>query len=133
MISRDALMANRRRLVRFLLVGGGFSLAYALVTALLIGKLGFPAVVTSVLIYAACIPLAYLAQRRFTFRADRTHRGSFIIYALTQVFGLGLVSLITTRFVSGVYLLDTGLFLITAGVAAIVSFAINRLFAFRSP
>lgn len=130
---RDILLAEKSRLLRFLLVGGSFSLGYALVTALLVGKLGFPAVLTSVLIYAACIPAAYLVQKKFTFSKDSTHRGSFLIYTLTQVIGLGLVSLVTTRFVSGVYLLDTGLFLITAGIAAVVSFAINRIFAFRNP
>ncbi len=118
--------------LRFAMVGGGFSLGYALATAFLVGPLGAPAFATSVGLYALCIPLAYLAQKHFTFGKAQTHRGSFAIYAATQVAALAVVALITTRFVTRIYWVDTGLFLLTAGSAAVVSFGINRSLAFKS-
>lgn len=132
-MARFTSPGERTRLLRFLMVGGSFSLGYALLTAFLIGKMDTPPFVTSVVIYALCIPAAYIIQRKFTFGKDRTNRASFLIYLSTQVVGLGLVALITTRFVTYVYLLDTALFLVTAGIAAVLSYSINRIFAFKSP
>ncbi len=119
------------RFVRFALVGGGFSLGYALLTAFLVGPLSAPPFATSVGLYALCIPLAYLAQKHFTFGASRAHGGSFAIYGATQIASLAVIALITTRFVSQVYWMDTGIFLATAAGAAVASFAINRSFAFN--
>jgi putative flippase GtrA len=119
------------RFIRFAIVGGGFSLGYALLTAFLVGPLSAPPLVTSVTLYALCIPLAYLAQKHFTFGQETAHKGSFAIYALTQVVSLAVVATLTTRFVTQVYWMDTGLFLATAASAAVVSYAINRSFAFK--
>lgn len=119
------------RFVRFAAVGGSFSLGYALLTAFLVGPLSAPPFVTSVVLYALCIPLAYLAQKHFTFGAAHSHGGSFAIYAATQVASLAVIATITTRFVSGVYWMDTGVFLATAALAAVASFGINRSFAFK--
>lgn len=132
-VAQPTLSGEQTRLLRFLLVGGSFSLGYALVTAFLIGKMGAPPFATSVLIYALCIPAAYLIQKKFTFGKDRTNRASFLIYVSTQVVGLGLVALVTTRFVTYIYLYDTALFLVTAGIAAVLSYSINRIFAFKTP
>ena len=117
--------------LRFGLVGGAFSLGYAILGAVLVGPLGAPPFATSVLLYALCIPLAFAAQRRITFGQTRVRRGGFAIYAATQLLGLALVAAVTTRFVTRVWWIDTGLLLATAGLAAGVSFAISRQFAFR--
>ncbi|MFW5881428.1 MAG: hypothetical protein ACOCTP_02800, partial [Roseicyclus sp.] len=73
-----------RRLVRFLAVGGSFSAAYALGTAALVGQLGLPAFGTSVILYAACIPAAFLVQWRVTFSGRGRPARGFAIYAATQ-------------------------------------------------
>ena len=119
------------RLLRFLLVGGGFSLLYALVSAVLVGKGGTPPFATSVILYALCIPAAFAVQKRFTFRVARTRQSGFLIYAGTQVACLALVAGVTTRFVTGHMALDTGVFLVTAALAAMLSFAVSLLLAFR--
>jgi putative flippase GtrA len=124
----DTLKSSR--FIRFAAVGAGFSLGYALLTAFLVGPLSAPPFVTSVVLYALCIPLAYLAQKHFTFGQETTHKGSFAIYGATQVVSLAVVATLSTRFVTQVYWLDTGLFLTTAASAAIVSYGINRSFAF---
>ena len=119
------------RLLRFLLVGGGFSLLYALSSAVLVGRVGTAPFATSVLLYALCIPAAFAVQKRFTFRVARTRPSGFFIYAGTQVACLAMVAAVTTRFVTYEVVLDTAIFLATAALAALLSFAVSNLLAFR--
>lgn len=126
-IDRDTLS----RLIRFLAVGGGFSVGYALGSAALVGQLGLPAFATSVILYALCIPAAFLVQRRITFGGRGRPARGFAVYAGTQVTSLALVAVLSTRFVSGNFALDTGLFLATAGAAAVASYVICDRVAFR--
>ncbi|MEJ6394205.1 GtrA family protein [Gymnodinialimonas sp. 2305UL16-5] len=124
-------MKNPARLLRFLLVGGAFAGGYAIASALLTGPGGFPVYATSVILYALCIPLAFLIQMRVTFGLTQTRAVGFPIYAATQVTSLAVVTAITTRFVSGHFIADTLVFLASAGIAAVLSFAISSKFAFR--
>ncbi|WP_341367837.1 GtrA family protein [Yoonia sp. BS5-3] len=117
--------------LRFLAVGGSFSLSYALVTSALIRFASAPPLPTSVIIYLLCIPLAFWAQKKIAFRADQTGRSAMLIYAGTQVASLAVVSTITSRFVTRIFLWDTLIFLVTAGTAAVVSYAICRFIIFR--
>lgn len=119
------------RFARFVVVGGGFALGYAVVTAVLVGRAGLPPLVTSVVVYALCIPLAYLAQKTFTFRVRRAQRGGFLVYAATQVVCMALVSVVTTRFVTGHVATDTLLFLVTAGSTVVASYAVMRVAVFK--
>ncbi len=116
-------------LLRFLLVGSGFSLSYALLNAGLV-SVGAPPFWTALLLYAAAIPLAYSAQRQFAFRAETPRSGAFLVYLATQLGSFALVAGITTRFVSQVFWADMALFLVTAAAAAVLSFAVNKTFAF---
>lgn len=117
--------------LRFLAVGGSFSLGYALVTAGLIRFADAPPLLTSVLVYLFCIPLAFWAQKNVAFRADQTGRFAMLIYAATQVASLAVVSTITSRFVTKNFWIDTAIFLVTAGSAAVISFLICRYIIFR--
>ncbi|WP_019954403.1 GtrA family protein [Yoonia vestfoldensis] len=118
--------------IRFVLVGGSFSLGYALITAGLIRFAAAPPLPTSVVVYLLCIPAAFWAQRRIAFRADQQARGAVWIYTATQIGSLAVVSVITTRYVTKVFWLDTLLFLVTAGAAAVASFLICRYIIFRT-
>lgn len=118
--------------VRFLLVGGSFSICYALITAGLIRFAAAPPLPTSVVVYVLCIPAAFWSQRRIAFRADRQAKGAVWIYTATQLGSLALVSAITTRFVTRVFWQDTLLFLVTAGAAAVASFLICRYIIFST-
>jgi putative flippase GtrA len=120
------------RLIRFLAVGGSFSLGYALASAALVGQMGLPAFATPVILYALCIPAAFVVQRKVTFGGRGEPARGFVIYATTQVASLALLTALTTRFVSGNFALDTALFLATAGGAAVASYVICARFAFRS-
>ncbi len=117
--------------MRFLMVGGSFSLGYAIVTAGLINFVNAPALPTSVVVYLVCIPLAFLAQKKFTFRDDQSGTSALLIYGATQVVSLVVVSAITSRFVTKNFVVDTVLFLVTAGAAAVISYLICRYVIFR--
>ncbi|PJI86058.1 putative flippase GtrA [Yoonia maricola] len=117
--------------VRFLAVGGSFSLGYALVTAALISFANAPPLPTSVIVYLLCIPAAFLAQRKFAFRGHQSGRAGFLIYGVTQLGSLVMVSTITSRLVTRNFMIDTGLFLVIAGTAAVVSYLICRYVIFR--
>ncbi|MEL6840788.1 MAG: GtrA family protein [Pseudomonadota bacterium] len=121
-----------RAFLRFLAVGGSFSLGYALVTAGLIRFASSPPLLTSVIIYLLCIPAAFWAQKRIAFRANQTGKAAMLIYAGTQLASLTVVSTVTSRFVTQVFLIDTMIFLVTAGAAAIISYLICRYIIFRS-
>lgn len=116
--------------LRFLLVGGSFSLGYSVTTAALIRFAGAPPFWTSVLVYVASIPLAYTAQRRFAFRIERPRSTAFASYVATQIGSVSLVSAVTTHFVSHQFFHDTLLLLVTSAVAAVVSFIIGRFVTF---
>jgi len=118
---------------RFLMVGGSFSLGYALVTAALIRFAQAPPLLTSVVVYLICIPLAFWAQKKIAFRAGQTGWSAMLIYGGTQVASLAVVSTVTSRFVTRNFFYDTALFLVTAGVAAVASFLICRYIIFRPP
>ena len=117
--------------LRFLMVGGSFSLGYALTTAALIRFGQTPPLATSVIVYLLCIPIAFWAQKRIAFRADQSARSAMLIYAGTQLASLAVVSAVTTRFVTRNFVYDTALFLLTAGTAAVASFLICRFIIFR--
>jgi putative flippase GtrA len=118
--------------VRFVLVGGSFSLGYAVITAGLIRFAAAPPLPTSVVVYLLCIPAAFWAQRHIAFRADRQAKGALWIYTATQTGSLAVISAITTRFVTRVFWADTLLFVATAGMAAVASFLICRYILFRT-
>lgn len=117
--------------LRFATVGGSFSLGYAIVVAGLIRFADAPPLITSIFVYLICIPLAFLAQKKFAFRSDQTRRFAVLTYAATQVASLAIVSTITSRFVTRNFFFDTGLFLVTAGSAAVASYLICRFIIFN--
>jgi putative flippase GtrA len=127
----DTRLSSFRKPLRFLMVGGAFSLGYSVVTALLVGPVGLPAFATSVVLYMLCIPAAFHMQRKLTFAGQAPRRGGFAVYAGMQVASLALVASVTTRFVTHVFVLDTLLFLATAGTAALLSYFVNDRLAFR--
>jgi putative flippase GtrA len=129
-------MSNRDRFLaftRFVIVGGSFSLAYAVTTAGLIRFAGAPPLFTSIVVYLICIPLAFQAQKNFAFRAERTGRNAMWIYAATQMGSLTVVATITSLFVTKTFLFDTMLYLVSAGTASVVSYLICSFIIFKAP
>lgn len=119
--------------LRFALVGGAFSLGYAVVSAALINWTFINPFMISVGLFIMCIPLAFRAQQNFAFRATTLRRNAFWIYAATQVASIAVVSAITTTFVTYDLIIDTVIMGITVGLAAVASYLIGRLITFRPP
>jgi putative flippase GtrA len=117
-------------LLRFLVVGGSFSLIYSLTTAALIRFAAAPPFWASIGVYALCIPLAYLSHKHFAFGAQSARKSAFALYTLTQIASLSAVSFVTTRFITQAFWWDTALLLLTSAIAAVASFAINRFVIF---
>lgn len=122
--------SEARSLLLFLMIGGGFSLFYAVTSAALINFVRTPPFATSVVVFAACVPLAFLAQQHIAFKAKKLRKYAFVIYAATQVFGIAAVSLFTTRFVTYDLFWDTIIMALTVGTNAIVGFLIGRFVTF---
>ena len=120
-------------LIRFLLVGTGFSLFYAVASAALINVTNVPPYLISVGLFTACIPFAFLAQQHLAFRAKKLRDHAFWMYFATQVASIALVSFVTTRFVTYDVVWDTLIMGVTVGLAAMASFVIGRLLVFRPP
>ena len=118
------------RLLRFLAVGGGLALSYALATAGLVSA-GAPKLATSVALYLLCIPLGFMLQGRLTFGVRDTRRGALALYAALQGVSLGIVTAATALFVSGRFWPDALVLVCASGAAALVSFAVSRAVIFR--
>jgi putative flippase GtrA len=123
--------AHTGAFLRFAIVGGSFSLGYAIIVAGLIRFADAPPLITSITVYLICIPLAFLAQKKFAFRSDQMGWLAVFIYAATQVASLAVVSTITSSFVTKNFFFDTGLFSVTAGSAAVASYLICRFIIFK--
>ena len=125
----DALLTQP---VRFLIVGGIFALIYACTTAALTVWFGFSALLTSIFVYLACIPLAYHTHRFFTFKDHVPRERGMFAYAGAQLLSLCVVSFIATYFVVSDFWIDSGIYLIAAGVMAAVSYTITKHLSFYS-
>ena len=119
--------------LRFLMVGGLFSVIFSATTAALISLAGAPPVATGVLVWLACIPPAYYCQRRFAFGVKRTRRMAFPLYAATQGASLALVSGASALLVTRDFWADTGVYLLASAAAAVMSFLIGRFVTFAPP
>ena len=123
-------MTESAKLIRFLIVGGGFSAFYAVTSAALV-NFGAPPLVTGIGLWIACIPLAFLLQKRWAFGARNLRRGAIVWYALTQVAAVSLISALTVRFVTEVWWRDTLVYAAIAGLTAVLTFVVGRFFTFR--
>lgn len=88
------------RWIRFCVVGGAATLCYILLGLLFVSVLGLPTLVGNGLAYLLSFFVSYLGQSRWTFgdsprRADE-RRGRLPAFALVQLFGLALNSLLLT-------------------------------------
>lgn len=115
---------------RFLAVGGGIALLYAVLAAAATSQLALPRALSSGVIWGLCIPLGFWLQRRFTFAARPPHRHGLWLYAATQVLGIGIVAGVSQLLARGVFWPDLGVHLLASALAAIASFLINHWIVF---
>jgi putative flippase GtrA len=113
-------------LLRFLIVGGGFSALYATLAALATSYVPLPKALSSVIVWIVCIPIVFWCHRRFTFPTRQPHRLGLWVYAATQVMGLAIVATASGLLARGVFWPDLIVHFLATGVAAVVSYLITR-------
>lgn len=120
-------------LFRFLLVGGGMAVLYAVLAALATSHLPLPKPVSAGLAWILCIPLGFWLQRRFTFADSIPSRHALWLYAATQLLSICTVAGVSYLFARGVFWPDLLVHLFASGLAAVASYLINRWIVFPDP
>lgn len=116
--------------LRFVAVGVTIAILYAVLAALATTHLPWPKALSAGVIWTAFIPLGYWCQRRFTFTSSTPRPFALAIYALTQVLGIGIGSGASYLFATGRFGTDIFVHFGASGVAAVVSYLINRNLTF---
>lgn len=116
--------------LRFLVVGVTIAVLYAVLAALATTHLPWPKAVSAGVIWTAFIPVGYWCQRHFTFTTSTPRPFALGIYALTQVLGIGIGSGTSYLFATGRFGTDIFVHLGASGIAAVVSYLINRNLTF---
>lgn len=121
------------RWVRFCVVGGAATLCYLLLGLLFVTLLRLPVLVGNGLAYVLSFVVSYLGQSRWTFAASTqatSSRTRLPAFALTQLFGLGLNSVLIGLF-TGLGLAYELAMPVTAMLVAVVVYALCRFGVFR--
>lgn len=117
--------------VRFLLVGGAIAVLYAVLAALATTHLPWPKGVSAGVVWVLCIPLGYWCQRHFTFAGSTPRRFALGLYALTQVMGICIGAGTSYLFATGRFGTDIFVHLGASGLAAVISYLVNRNVTFQ--
>ncbi|HJA79813.1 GtrA family protein [uncultured Desulfovibrio sp.] len=132
------LLACARRLltcrwIRFCVVGGAATLSYALLGLLFVKALRLPVLAGNGLAYVLSFFVSYLGQSRWTFEDSRqtgSPRRRLPAFALVQLFGLGLNSVLLTL-VMGLGLPYEAAMPLVAVAVAVVVYLLCRFGVFR--
>lgn len=119
--------------LRFLAVGGGVALLYAILAATATSLLPLPRAVSSGVLWVLCIPVAFWLQRRFTFTARKPHRHGLWLYAATQGLGIGIAASVSYLLATGSFRHDVFVHLLASALVAVVSYLISRWIVFPQP
>ncbi|MGL4238266.1 GtrA family protein [Tabrizicola sp.] len=116
--------------VRFLAVGGGLALLYAVLAALATSQLPLPNALSSAILWVLFIPVGFWCHRHFTFTSRRPHRHGLWLYAAIQLLSIGIVSGLSQLLARGTFWPDVAIHLMSACLAATASYLINSLVVF---
>lgn len=120
-----------RKLVMFLLVGGAAAGLYALVCTALVSLLPEWREAISIGVHTFMTPIAFFGQRRLTFRSANPPLGEFIRYAGLQIASITFSTWLLVRLVTNSPYLNVVVFLMIAGLAAIMSFFVCNTVIFN--
>jgi putative flippase GtrA len=123
--------ATVRKLLSFLAVGVSASAVYSICCVILV--LLYPAhkYAISVLTFIAMIPIGFFGQKFFTFRSRGAISQEFVLYAALQTTSIIITTILMGRFITESPFLNLIVFLIIAGLAAVISFFFCNLVVFR--
>ena len=120
-----------RKLLSFLIVGATASALYSGSCVILVFL--FPAYkyAISIGVFIAMIPVGFFGQRVFTFRSRAAISQEFFYYAGLQITSITVSTMLMGRFITANPYLNLIIFLIIAGIAAIISYLFCNLVVFR--
>lgn len=120
-------------ILRFLVVGGGNTLLYAVLSLLFMWILPLSKQVSSTLAYLTAIPVAFLAYKKFVFRAGPEIRHSEILRFLVT-HGVNLVvSYVMVAVLCGSFGLPREVGVVASCAAfAIIGYVLMKLWVFRN-
>lgn len=127
----DRYRLKYQQLLRFILVGAGYAIAYSLIGAVLVSITDIAPLISSTLLYLLFIPMAFYTHKWFTFRSQKLARTAFFSYATVQFICFGLVNMVTTSYITNIYIIDMTIFFVTVAVSALLSFLVSRFIVFR--
>lgn len=132
-----ALIALARKvlaspILRFLIVGGGNTLLYAVLSLLFMSLLPFSKQVSSTLAYLTAIPVAFLAYKKFVFRAGAaTSHSEILRFLVTHGVNL-VVSYVMVAVLCGGFGLPREVGVLASCAAfAIIGYILMKLWVFR--
>ena len=103
---------SRRKVPRFLLVGGTTALGYLGLAALL-GRLGVSVLPAGCFAFLVMLPLSYAGHRLFTFSSERRLLGEFPKFVTSSALGVALSGILPYLTVSFLHLSATAGFAYT--------------------
>jgi len=128
-VARSALASP---ILRFLVVGGGNTLLYAVLSLLFMWLLPFSKQVCSTLAYLAGIPVAFLAYKTFVFRAgSTTNHGEILRFLATHSVNLVVSYAMVAVLCSGLGLPREVGVLASCAAFAIIGYVLMKLWVFR--
>ncbi|MDP1838716.1 MAG: GtrA family protein [Reyranella sp.] len=129
-LARSALASP---ILRFLIVGGGNTLLYAVLSLLFMWLLPFSKQVSSTLAYLAGIPVAFLAYKTFVFRAgSATSHSEILKFLVTHSINLVMSYAMVAVLCGGFGLPREVGVLASCAAFAIIGYILMKLWVFRS-
>lgn len=129
-VARSALASP---VLRFLIVGGGNTLFYAVLSLLFMWLLPFSKQLSSTLAYLAGIPIAFIAYKTFVFRAgSATSHREILRFLVTHSMNLVVSYVMVAVLCSGLGLPREVGVLASCAAFAIVGYILMKLWVFRS-
>jgi putative flippase GtrA len=129
-LARSALASP---ILRFLIVGGGNTLLYAVMSLFFMWLLPFSKQVSSTLAYLTCIPVAFLAYKIFVFRAGSAVSHSEILrFLVTHGINLVVSYLMVAVLCEGFGLPREVGVVASCAAFAIIGYILMKLWVFRS-
>jgi putative flippase GtrA len=123
--------ATVRKLLSFLIVGATGSAIYSVSCVILVHFSPDYKYAISICTYIAMIPLGFLGQKIFTFRSRAAMVQEFPYYAGLQITSITVSTMLMGRFITENPYFNLIIFLVIAGIAAIISFLFCNLVVFR--
>lgn len=131
-VERGRLSAQIRQLARYGIVGGLLTIVYLGVALFLSRRLGLSASIASPLSFVLCLPLVYVGQAVFVFRAPRGSHAQMVRFLITVSTGFIVSASVAPTLGNWFALPERASFLAVSILVPVSNFLIFRFWVFRA-